>query len=503
MMTTVIAATTADEAHAAAAAALRAFGPWSRLAPSQRGTHLIAIANALEANRDRLVAIAAAETGLAETRLSTELTRTAVQLRLFATAITQGGYLDARRDEADPNFVLGQRPDLRRVLVPRGPVLNFAASNFPFAFSVVGGDTAAALAAGCSVIVKAHSGHPRLSLLTHRVASDVLRAAGAPDDVLQIVVGQNAGLALIRDERIKVGSFTGSLLVGRLLADEAAARRDPIPFYGELGSVNPVFISDVALTERAAAIATGFVVSMSTSAGQLCTKPGLVFVGSATGIQDQIAEASAPIAEHRLLTRSISDSYVRRREAVLAATGVRVIAEGAVRRDESGIAWAKPTIVAVSIDDFRAAGDALCEEAFGPLSIIVESGADADYAELLSEFFEGNLTTSLHIGADEHSERFAELVRRAALTSGRVIFNQWPTGVAVTPAMQHGGPWPATTIDSTSVGTAAIQRFLRGVAYQNAPTALLPPELREGNPEGIPRSDDPAGSSHSWGALVG
>lgn len=499
-MTTVIAATTVDEADRIAAAAHRAFGAWSRLTPSRRGSHLITIANALEASQEELVGLAAHETGLGQSRLTTELTRTAVQLRLFATAITQGGYLDARLDEADPDFVLGQRPDLRRGLVPRGPVLNFAASNFPFAFSVVGGDTAAALAAGCSVIVKAHSGHPRLSLRTHRVASDALRDVGAPHDVLQIVVGQEAGLSLIRDERIKVGSFTGSQLVGRLLADEAAARRDPIPFYGELGSINPVIISDRALSERAPSLALDLVASVSASAGQLCTKPGVVFVRSAAALENEIREAAAPVAEHRLLTSSISDGYVRRREAVLATTGVRVVAEGSVRTDETGIAWVTPTIVAVNIEDFRAASDALCEEVFGPLSIIVESGWDADYAAVLSEFFEGNLTTTLHIGANEDSERLAELVRRASLTSGRVIFNQWPTGVVVTPAMQHGGPWPATTFDSTSVGTAAMQRFLRGVAYQNAPAALLPTELRQENPERVPRSVDPAGSSRTWGA---
>lgn len=493
--------TTAAEAAEIAARSAVAFALWSRLSPQERAPFLVVIADALDANRDELVSIAAEETGLSEARLTGELNRTAVQLRLFATTIADGSYLDIRLDEADPEFVLGQRPDLRRILVPRGPVVNFSASNFPFAFSVVGGDTAAALAAGCTVVVKAHSGHPRLSVRTRAVASEALQGAGAPADVLQLVIGQEAGVALIRDEHIKVGSFTGSLYAGRLLADEAAARRDPIPFYGELGSVNPVFITPAAIAERAPGIAAEYVASVSGSAGQLCTKPGIVFAPSAAALEGYISAHAGAVGEHRLLNKNISDGFDKRREEVLAADGVRVLAEGSLRRDEAGNAWVTPTIVAVGIDAFRRAGDALREEAFGPLSVIVESGDDADYAALLDEFFEGNITTTLQFGAADSGADLDELVRRAALTSGRVIFNQWPTGVAVTPAMQHGGPWPATTIDSTSVGTAAIQRFLRGVAYQNAPQDMLPAELRDQNPEALPQHEDPAGSSWSWGKV--
>lgn len=500
-MSTVIEKTTAAEAALIARRASAAFTAWSRLPAQQRARHLIAISDGLEAHHYSLIEVATEETGLSEARLGGELTRTAVQLRLFATALVDGRYLDARLDQSDDHFVLGPRPDLRRVLVPRGPVVNFAASNFPFAFSVVGGDTAAALAAGCSVVLKAHSGHPQLSRLTHRVASEALTASGAPDDVLQIVYGQEAGMALIKDEHIKVGSFTGSLHVGRILADAAAARPDPIPFFGELGSVNPVVITDAALAERSATIADEFVGSVSGSAGQLCTKPGIVFAPSARPIEAAIAAAATAVPEHRLLNKNISDSYETRRQEVLSAAGIKVIAEGSLRRDESGNAWVTPTLVSVGVREFRDAGPHLQEEAFGPLSVIVESGEDADYAGLLAEFFDGNLTTTLHIGDADSAETLGEVVQQAELTSGRVIFNQWPTGVAVTPAMQHGGPWPATTIDSTSVGTAAIQRFLRGVSYQNAPQDLLPVELRDSNPLSIPRNEDASGSSRWWGVL--
>lgn len=501
-MTTPLHETAATDADAAAAAAARAFMTSGDESPASRARSILAIADAVEAARPRLLDVAREETGLAPARLDGELTRTIVQLRLFATVITHGAYLDARLDEADTDFALGQRADLRRVLVPRGPVLNFAASNFPFAFSVLGGDTAAALAAGCSVIVKAHPGHPRLSALTHAFATDALRGAGADPDLLQIVYGQDAGIALLRDPRVKVASFTGSQRVGRLLADIAAARPDPIPFYGELGSVNPVVITSAALDERAERIAAELVASVSGSAGQLCTKPGIVFTPSVESLHAEVARLAAQVPEHRLLNTSISDAYARRREEVLGAHGVRVVHEGRVRIDDAGLVWATPTIVAVGVDDFRAAGAALQEEAFGPLAVIVESGRDADFAGLLAEFFDGNLTTTLHLGEGEIGHGIPSLVRRAALTSGRVIFNQWPTGVAVTSAMQHGGPWPATTIDSTSVGTAAIERFLRGVAYQNAPDALLPYALCDENPWRVPQRTDPAGSSRLWGLLA-
>ena len=489
---------------AGAAAAATAFAATS---PEARARAIVAVADALEEASPRLVEIAMRETGLTEVRLTGEVKRTAVQLRLFAEALTAGDYLDARIDHADPAFVLGPRPDIRRVLLPLGPVINFSASNFPFAFSVLGGDSAAILAAGCPLIVKAHSGHPELSDATAAVAREALAQSDMPEGVFHLIHGQQAGVAVLKDPRIKAGSFTGSIAVGRLLADIAASRPAPIPFYGELGSVNPVFITAGAIAERVDEIAAGYLTSVSGSAGQLCTKPGFVFIPEGSPLDEAIRAAGSELPEHRLLGPRIAQSFAERRDAILASPGVRPVIAGGIRFDEEQQGWATPTIVAVSLEDFRASTHALVEEAFGPLSILVEVPAGTDLAALMPEFYEGNLTGTLHLSSAEgagDTENTAELQALvAALTRqvGRVLFNGWSTGVAVTPAQQHGGPWPATTNDSsTSVGTAAITRFLRPVAYQNAPAAFLPAALRDDNPLGISQAISPAGESQGWGA---
>ncbi|WP_449277853.1 aldehyde dehydrogenase (NADP(+)) [Leucobacter sp. GX24907] len=490
-------------AKAAAAAPV-----YAAKSPEDRARALVAVADALNANKERLVEIAMRETGLTAPRLNGELNRTAVQLRMFADTVVDGSYLDARLDAADGDFALGApRPDVRRVHIPLGPIINFSASNFPFAFSVAGGDSAAALAAGCPVILKAHSGHPGLSDATGEVVADALAKAGMPDGVFAVIHGRDAGVAILKDPRIKAGSFTGSIGVGRLLADIAASRPAPIPFFGELGSVNPVFITADALAERRDDIASGFVTSVSGSAGQLCTKPGFVFVPEGHGLDEGIASAAEGVAEHRLLDPRIAKSFQERRETILGTAGVRVITDGGVRFDDDNQGWAKATVVAVSLADFRAGHEALIEEAFGPLSIIVEVPEGTDLAALLPEFFEGNLTGTVHLSTDEaagetaNREELAALVAALSQQVGRVLFNGWPTGVAVTPAMQHGGPWPATTNDSsTSVGSAAIQRFQRPVAYQSAPAAFLPESLRDDNPLDIPQAIAPAGESKQWGS---
>ncbi len=405
---------------------------------------------------------------------------------------------------------LARWPDpIRRTHIPLGPVINFSASNFPFAFSVLGGDSAAILAAGCPVIVKAHSGHPDLSDATAEVAIEALRGAGMPEGVFHLIHGREAGVEVLKDSRIKAGSFTGSINVGRLLADIAASRPAPIPFFGELGSVNPVFVTAAAIAERADEIAGGFLTSVAGSAGQLCTKPGFVFVPQGTDLDAAILRSETALPEHRLLDPRIAKSYNERRDAIIGAEGVRAIVEGGVRFDEQGHGWASPTIVAVSLDAFRASHDALVHEAFGPLSILVETPEGTDLAALMPEFYEGNLTGTLHHSSDEatgtteNAEALRALVEALAQQVGRVLFNGWSTGVAVTPAQQHGGPWPATSNDSsTSVGTAAISRFLRPVAYQNAPAAFLPAALRDENPLGVPQSISPAGESQNWGSSL-
>jgi NADP-dependent aldehyde dehydrogenase len=502
-MTAAAATTALDDIDRIAAAAATAAPAWAATAPMTRAVALVAVADALIAGTAELVAIGMAETGLSDARLTGELKRTAVQLRLFADVVLDGGYLGVRIDDADADFALGTRPDLRRYRVPVGPVLNFAASNFPFAFSVAGGDSAAALAAGCPVIVKAHSGHPRLSVRTAEIVNSALREAGAPDGTFQLASGQQAGVALLNHPSIAAGSFTGSIRVGRMLADIAATRPTPIPFFGELGSVNPVFVTAAAVAERGSGIADGFVASVAGSAGQLCTKPGFLFLPEGHGLGDRMAQQAGAVAEHRLLNPSISAGYRERRETIVAASGVRLIAEGSLRIESDGHGWATPTIVAVGVDDLLAQRSTLAEEAFGPLSIVVEYG-DHDLARVADDLFDGNLTGTIHASEQDDSGRLRPLIDWLVAHTGRVLFGGWPTGVAVTPAMTHGGPWPATTNDSgTSVGTAAIGRFMRPVTYQDAPDAVLPEPLRDSNPWGVPQLRTPAGQSQHWGSAAG
>lgn len=491
---------TTQDLEAMAARAADVAPRWAATPPRERAKALLAAAEALLAAQSPLVATAMQETGLSEARLSGELKRTAVQLKLFADVVVEGAYLDVHIDDADPDFVLGVRPDLRRFRVALGPVLNFAASNFPFAFSVAGGDTAAALAAGCPVIVKAHSGHPRLSVQTADVVAGALESAGAPQGTLQVVLGQQAGVDMLNDPRIKAGSFTGSIRVGRMLADIAAARPTPIPFYGELGSVNPVFVTEAALRENADGILDGFVTSVSGSAGQLCTKPGFLFAPAGAALSEGIATRASALAEHRLLNPGITSGYRARRDAVLAAPGVTVLAEGDLRIDDDGHGWATPTIVSAPVSVLKEHREELLDECFGPLSIVVEYDSFEDLANVAEDLFEGNLTGTVHAAAGENSPALRSLVNWISRSAGRVLFGGWPTGVAVTPAMQHGGPWPATTNDSgTSVGTAAITRFTRPVAYQSVPQELLPAPLRDDNPWGVPQRRSQAGQSASWG----
>jgi NADP-dependent aldehyde dehydrogenase len=491
---------TADAAwDAIAVRAANVAAEYAALPLRVRADGLVTIAMRLSQATDELVGIAAAETGLSTTRLTGELRRTCVQLRLFADLVRSGTFLDARLDERDPDFVLGPRPDLRRVLEPVGPVLNFAASNFPFAFSVAGGDTAAALAAGCPVIVKGHSGHPQLATTTEKIAGAALVEAGIPRDVLQIVFGQQAGVALIKHPKIRAGSFTGSFAVGNLLCKLAALRDVPIPFFGELSSVNPVYVTRQALTENREAIAAGYWSAVSGSAGQLCTKPGFLFGPADDAFTETLQSLSVDAEEHRLLTGSISRGYAERREAVLGVPGIDTLIEGSLRWDDDGQAWVRPTIVRASLAQLLQNEKHLLDEAFGPLSVIVTIG-DEDLELLHRQLFPGNLTGSLFLGERESSPALKRFVRTLAETSGRVLFNNWPTGVAVTPAMQHGGPWPATTVDSTSVGTASIGRFLRGVTYQNAPQEFLPPALRDDDEWEVPQAHERAGRSGLWGS---
>ncbi|MEU8817579.1 aldehyde dehydrogenase (NADP(+)) [Actinoplanes sp. NPDC048796] len=470
------------------------FGSFS---PRDRGRALVAVADALDAAADELIPVAQAETGLAEGRLRGELKRTTVQLRLFASVAAAGEFLDVRIDDADPEFVLGPRPDLRRYRVPLGPVLNFAASNFPFAFSVLGGDTASALAAGCAVVVKAHPGHPKLSDRTAEVARAAIASTGLPADAVTVIHGQDEGVAALRDPRITAATFTGSVAGGRALARIAAERDHPIPFYGELGSINPVVVTPAALAERAEQIAAGFATSVTSSAGQLCTKPGLLFVPASGDFARLAAGAFEAAGPHRLLHPGIAEGYTRRRDEVLGTPGVTVVVTGEVAELE-----ASPTLVETDVATLIAHRDTLLDEAFGPLSVVVRYEPGGALAAELAGLVEGSLAAGVHTGAGEDSPWLRDLVALLSDRSGRLLFNGWPTGVAVTPAQQHGGPWPATTNPTTtSVGTAAIDRFLRPVTYQDCPPELLPEPLRDDNPWHVPQHRSPAGESARWGEI--
>lgn len=460
-----------DRLESIVAGAHEAFRTWGRTDRSGRASALRAIADAMDAEADRLVETAMAETRQPEPRLRGELTRTTFQLRLFAETVVDGRYLDVRVDHADADWPMGApRPDLRRTQVPYGPVLVFAASNFPFAFSVAGGDTAAALAAGCPVIVKAHPGHPRLSQATADIVAAALRGAGHDEDVLQTVFGQDAGVTVLRDPRIKAAAFTGSIAGGRALFDVANARPEPIPFYGELGSVNPVFVTAAADDDRGADVAGQLVGSFTLGAGQFCTKPGVVLVPRDSHLLEALRGATMPDAAPMLNDR-ITEGYVAGLETLRAHAGVTVVAEGS---DPLGDPPA-PTVLATDVSALAADPDLLLEECFGPTVLIVEYDTTDDLLRT-AEALPGQLTATLV--ADETDAVVPALTDILVDKAGRLLWNQWPTGVSVTYAQQHGGPYPATTAPgTTSVGTAAIARFVRPVAYQGFPASLLPAEL--------------------------
>lgn len=468
--------TSPEQVDRIVAAADRAAAPWEGRGRTGRATALRAVADRLDAAADDLVPIAIRETHLGEPRLRGELARTTFQLRLLAEVLEDGAYLDARVDHADPAWPMGARPDLRRTRIPVGPVVVFAASNFPFAFSVAGGDTASALAAGCPVIVKAHPGHPGLSDATAQILQDSLGGEGIPD-VFQLVHEEADGVAVLTHPLVKAGAFTGSIRGGRALFDIAAARPEPIPFYGELGSVNPVFVTAAADAARGEAVAEGLVGSFTLGAGQFCTKPGIVLVPEGSRLLAALAGGALPPAAP-LLNDRITDGYLRGRERLRDHPEVRVVAEGPDPLSPSVFA----TTVTALLDD----REVLQEECFGPAVLVAEYGEESQLLDVAGTLA-GQLTATLV--ADEGDPVATELTAVLATRAGRLLWNQWPTGVSVTHAQQHGGPYPATTaVGTTSVGTAAIDRFTRPVAFQGFPETLLPAELREDSR--VPRTVD-------------
>lgn len=461
-------------------------GTWlASLAPSRRqAAVLTGVAAALDDDRDALAKLADEETHLGPARLEGELARTTFQLRFMGRVLVSGLFTAPVVDRADPDWPVGPRPDLRRALVPVGPVVVFAAGNFPFAFSVAGGDTAAALAAGCPVIVKAHPGHPKLSRRVGEVVSSALAASGAPDGTFSLLESDADGREALLHPGVKAGAFTGSRAVGRLLFDLAATRPDPIPFFGELGSVNPVVVTPSAARARCDDIAEGFVRSMCGGAGQFCTKPGILLVPSGSGVVEAVARRLSDEHTHPLLSPRTADQFEQRLRQLGSIGALRVAVEGHLC--ETG---AQPALLVGSLADALCALEDVMTECFGPAAVVLTYDALDDVHQLVRAM-EGQLTGTVH-GTDD-DPRSAELVRLLAAKVGRVIWNGWPTGVSVTWAMQHGGPWPATTAPwATSVGAAAITRFLRPVVYQGVPRHMLPFALRDG-------TDVPAVRDGEW-----
>lgn len=468
---------------AAATAAGRAAPALAALPIGARAVLLEAVAGALDGAGPELIALADAETALGTTRLTGELARTTAQLRLFADAVREGSWCEAMVDLPDP-AAIPPRPDVRRLLRAIGPVGVFAASNFPFAFSVAGGDTASALAAGCPVVVKAHPSHPGLSARTGEVVAGALRAAGAPDGTFAVLHGEQAGRDLVTHPAVRAVGFTGSLHGGRALHDLAASRPDPIPFYGELGSLNPAVVTPAAVAARGAEIARGFVGSFTLGGGQFCTKPGLLFLPSGHGLTAELTGALSGVTEPALLNARIRDAYADGVRALAAVPGVTELSGGAA----TGAGYAAhPALLSVSSAGLVEHAGTLLTECFGPVSLIVEYDGADDLLRALAAV-PGSLTGTVHGEPDEPGGLPAVLLAALGGRAGRVIWNGWPTGVAVCWAMQHGGPWPATTAAlHTSVGVTAMRRFLRPVAYQDVPDGLLPPELADANPLGLPR----------------
>jgi len=484
-------AATAEEVELAVRLASEAFAVYSRVSGPHRGAFLRRIAANIESIAADIVERAHLETALPKARLQGETARTCAQLRLFAAVAVEGSWVDARIDCADPDRKPAAKPDIRSMLRPLGPVVVFGASNFPLAFSVAGGDTASALASGNPVIVKAHAAHPATSELVGQMLRESVRECGLPEGVFSLLFGSGAqiGTALMKHPLVKAGGFTGSRAAGRTLMDVAAARPNPIPFYAEMSSTNPVFILPGALRERGETIAAGLHTSFTLGAGQFCTKPGMVFLphgneaASFTDKLRQLVDGSVPF---HLLTRSIHSSYDSALAGRKADAAVTLVAEAPKATQSAGFAVGSAlfeTDAATFLDSD------LDGEIFGPTTLLVRHSSRDQILEI-ARSLEGHLTATIH-GTEQDLLDFSDLIAILENKVGRLVFNGFPTGVEVCHAMVHGGPYPSTSDGrSTSVGTRAIFRFTRPVCYQGFPDEGLPQELKNENPLGIWRMVD-------------
>ena len=466
---------TPSHVDAAVVAAEDAFLTYGYSSRETRAAFLEAIADEIDARGDAVTAIGTSETGLPEARLVGERGRTTGQLRLFARHILEGDYLDRRHDAALPDRAPLPRPDLKMVQRPIGPVAVFGASNFPLAFSTAGGDTAAALAAGCPVVVKGHSAHPGTGEIIAEAIAAAVEKCGMPAGVFSLIQGgtRQTGTALVQHPLIKAVGFTGSLGGGRALFDLCAARPEPIPFFGELGSVNPMFLLPAALSARGAALAAGWAGSLTMGAGQFCTNPGIAVVLDGPDADAFTAAAKAalePVDAQTMLTDGIASAYRAGRDRIAGATGVR-----SVLTTTCDLRSATPYLFETTGAAWLANHE-LGEEVFGPLGMIVRVD-DTDQMLAVARSLQGQLTCTLHLD-DADTELGGQLMPILERKAGRLLANGFPTGVEVADSMVHGGPYPASTnFGATSVGTLSIRRFLRPVCYQNMPDAILPSDL--------------------------
>jgi NADP-dependent aldehyde dehydrogenase len=471
-----------DQLKAATDAAADAFESFSTLEPERHARFLEAIAENIDAVGEELINRASAETGLGAERLRGERARTVGQLRLFANVVRTGDFRGVRVDPALPERAPLPRADIRLRQIPLGPVAVFGASNFPLAFSVAGGDTASALAAGCPVVVKAHNAHPGTAELVGQAVAKAVRDLELHPGVFSLVYGSGAsiGQALVADPAIKAVGFTGSRAGGTALMRTAAARPEPIPVYAEMSSINPVYVLPGALTGDLDALAAQYVTSVTGSSGQLCTSPGLVFVPEGEAgdrFAAAVASSVAGQAGQTMLSQGIAASWDKGYNSVAGVDDVQLVARGRAGTTANAPA---PAVFGTNLDVFTR-NAALHEEIFGAASLIVRYKDADDLIEATSRL-EGQLTASLHLDADDY-DAASGLIPFLERKVGRIIINGWPTGVEVGHAIVHGGPYPATSDSrTTSVGTLAVDRFLRPVSYQNFPDELLPAPLKDANP---------------------
>ncbi len=479
---------TIEDVDLAVKAAKEAFATYSNTSAKERANFLNTIATEIEARRDAIVARAMLETGLPEARLIGETGRTTGQIRMFANMLEEGSWVRAVIDTADPQRQPLPKPDIRLTTVPTGPVAVFGASNFPLAFSTAGGDTASALAAGCPVIVKGHGSHPGTAILVAEAINAAIKICAMPLGTFSIISSSisHIGADLVKHPLIKAVGFTGSVGGGRALFDLCKARLEPIPFYGELGSTNPVFLLPDALNNRLDSIASGFVGSLNMGCGQFCTNPGLLVALKGADLDSLLAKVTQQLSTvdpQTMLSPSIANAYRANAESRTSIDGVDVIARGAAASDLQ----AESMIAKVSAQAWLQHNE-LEHEVFGPFSLVIECD-DFSQMQAVIERMHGHLTATIHAESSD-DESTATLLSMLRDKVGRILMNSWPTGVEVCQAMQHGGPYPAATFSPTSVGGRAIDRWVRPVAYQDVADNLLPDELKKDNPLRILRLID-------------